>query len=88
MEHLEDNPIRSAVLTRMKDLNVTRYALAEQMYRDGVCGKDAVYRWLRGSNDTTSYVISHVFTALDMHVSSNRSRGVTRRPWHQGERRD
>ena len=81
MEYPEDNPIRSAVLDRMNELGVSRYALAEQMYREGVCGRDAVYRWLRGSSDTTSYVVSHVFTALDMHPTSNKSRNFNHRSW-------
>lgn len=50
------NMMRSAVLTSLKDQGRSRYWLATKLAANGVCGTDAVYRWLRGSNDTTTSV--------------------------------
>jgi hypothetical protein len=50
------NMMRTAVLTSLRNQGKSRYWLANKLESNGVCGTDAVYRWLRGSNDTTTAV--------------------------------
>lgn len=63
------NEIRDIVIQRMKDKHITHYALAKSMSDAGVCSKETIYRWLRGTHDTTTAVASAVIDHLDMEVA-------------------
>ena len=65
--------IRDAVNEELRRRGMSRYQLAMKMETDGVCSRSTVFKWLRGSNDTTTSVASECLSWLDLNVQTVRT---------------
>ena len=67
---MNNDEIRDAVNKELRRKGMSRYRLAKDMEELEVCERSAIYRWLRGSNDTTTSVASEALSLLKLSVTS------------------
>jgi transposase len=60
--------IRDAVNDELRVRGISRYQLATELESQGVCSRSTIYKWLRGSNDTTTSVASEALDWLNLKV--------------------
>lgn len=61
------NPVRQAILDRMKTLEMNPYKLAKAV--KGRMTPQAVYNYLKGRSDMTSGLVMHLLDALGLEVA-------------------
>tara|TARA_R100000654_G_scaffold8278_3_gene19583 strand:+ start:5193 stop:5399 length:207 start_codon:yes stop_codon:yes gene_type:complete len=66
---MNNDEIRDSVNDELRRRGMSRYRLAVIMEERDVCERSAIYRWLRGSNDTTTSVASEALSTLELEVS-------------------
>lgn len=66
--------IRDAVNAELRERGLSRYHLAVHFETEGICSRSTVYKWLRGSNDTTTSIASECLSYLGLSVSQVRTR--------------
>ena len=66
---MNNDEIRDSVNDELRRRGMSRYRLAVIMEERDVSERSAIYRWLRGSNDTTTSVASEALSTLELEVS-------------------
>ena len=63
--------IRDFVNKRLVVLGMSKSELARKVHRRGVCSTETVMRYLRGATETSSQVLSYIFSETGITVSAS-----------------